>query len=152
MDLENQPNFVVEKYKWHNRLDEAYVLSCLYISLDWLFHIDGLMTPNQVWTKLESLFGVQDEIRAHRLRLSYSHWVQAVLISIEGLFTKFKSCILFLKNCGIKKKVYQLILYILSKLSHEYSLFVSTFHATRLVVYDWKMPSLCTFFDSLIKE
>ena len=30
--------------------------------------------------------------------------------------------------------------------------FVSTFHATRLVVSNWKIPSLCTFFDSLTKE
>ena len=37
------------------------------ISLDILFHLDGLTTPNQVWTKLESLFGVQDELRAHKL-------------------------------------------------------------------------------------
>ena len=34
----------------------------------------------------------------------------------------------------------------------EYSVVVSTFHATRLVVSNWKMPFLCTFFDSLTKE
>ena len=65
--LENEPNAVIEKAKWHNRLDEAYGLLCLSISPDLLFHLDGLTTPNQLWTKLESLFGVQDEIRAHQL-------------------------------------------------------------------------------------
>ena len=65
LDLENEPNFVVEKAKWHNWLDESYGLICLSISHDILFHIDGLTNPNQVWTKLESLFGVQEEIRVH---------------------------------------------------------------------------------------
>ena len=60
--LENEPNVVVEKDKWHNRLDQAYGFLCLSISPYLNFYLDGL-TPNQVWTKLESLFGVQDEIR-----------------------------------------------------------------------------------------
>ena len=61
LSLENDLNVVVEKAKWHNRLDEAYGLLCLSISIDLLFHVDGLTTPNQVWTKCESLFGVQYE-------------------------------------------------------------------------------------------
>ena len=72
--------------------------------------------------------------------------------SIEGLFTKFKSLVLFLKQCGIEEKEDQLILSILSKLGLEYSDFLSTFHATRLVISNWKMPSLSTFFDLLTKE
>ena len=57
-----------------------------------------------------------------------------------------------LKQCGIEKEYYKLIISILSKLGPDYSVFVSTFHATRLVVSNWKMHSLCTFFDSLTKE
>ena len=53
MALKNEPNVVVEKAKWHNRMDEAYGLHFLSISLDLLFNIDGLTTPSQVWTKLE---------------------------------------------------------------------------------------------------
>ena len=34
----------------------------------------------------------------------------------------------------------------------NYSVFVSTFHATRLAVPKWKMPSLNSFLDSLTKE
>ena len=60
MDLENEQNVIVEKDKWHNRIDETYGLLCLSISSDILFHIDGLTTPNQVWTKLESFFRGQD--------------------------------------------------------------------------------------------
>ena len=71
---------------------------------------------------------------------------------IEGFFTKFKSLVLILKKCGIEKAYDQLILSILSKLGPDYSVFVSTFHATRLVIPKWKMPYLNYFIDSLTKE
>ena len=64
MALENEPNSIVEKAKWHNRLDESYVFIFLSISPDLIFHLDRLTTPNQVWNKLESLFGVQIKLRA----------------------------------------------------------------------------------------
>ena len=63
--LENEPNVVIDKDKWNNRLDESYGFLCLLFYPYLLFHIDGLTTPNQVWINLESLFGVQDELRAH---------------------------------------------------------------------------------------
>ena len=125
---------IFEKAKWHNRLDEAYGLLCLSISLDLLFHLDELTTPNQVWTQLESLFGVQDELRAHQLEIALFSMSPRSFNSIECFFTKFKSLFLILKHCGIYKKYDQLILSILSKLGPKYSVFVSTFHATRLVV------------------
>ena len=53
--LENEPNVVIEKDKWNNRLDEAYGLIFLSISPDLIFFLDVLTTPNQVWTQLESL-------------------------------------------------------------------------------------------------
>ena len=56
--LENESNAVIEKAKWHNRLDEAYGLLFLSISPYLFFQQDGLTIPNQVWTKLKSLFGV----------------------------------------------------------------------------------------------
>ena len=62
--LENEPDVLVEKAKCHNKLDEAYGFLCLFISSYLLFHLDGLTTPNQLWIKLESLFGVQDEFKS----------------------------------------------------------------------------------------
>ena len=41
---------------------------------------------------------------------------------------------------------------ILSKLGPDYSVFVSTFHATRLAIPKWKMPYLNSFLDSLTNE
>ena len=52
METEVEPNAAAEKIKWHNRRDEAYGLSCLSISRDLLFHIDGFTSPNEVWEKL----------------------------------------------------------------------------------------------------
>ena len=71
---------------------------------------------------------------------------------IEGLFTKLKFLVLMLKKNLSENKYDQLILSILSKLGPEYSVFVSTCHVNRLDVSNWKMPSLCTLFDSLTKE
>ena len=102
--LENEPNAVIEKAKWHNRLDEAYGLLCLYISPDILFHLYGLTTPNQVWTwtELESLFGVQDELRAHQLEIELLSLSPSNFESLEGFFTNFKSFLLIINKFGRK--------------------------------------------------
>ena len=57
MALENELDHFVEKDNSHNRLDKSYVFIFLSISHDLLFHLHGLKTTNQVWTKFESLFG-----------------------------------------------------------------------------------------------
>ena len=44
--LENESNATAVKDKWHNRLDEYYGFTFLYISPDLLFHLDGLTTLN----------------------------------------------------------------------------------------------------------
>ena len=53
MGTKNEPNSAVEKLKYFNRLDEAFEMLCLSISMDILFHVDNLTTPNEVWLKLE---------------------------------------------------------------------------------------------------
>ena len=132
--LENEPNAVIEKDKWHNRLDEAYELLFLYIYPDLLFHLDVLTTPNKVWTQLESLFRAQDQLTANQLEIELFSPSPSNFDSLKGFFTKFKSLVLMLKKCGIEKADDQLILSILSKLGPDYSFFVSNFHANRLVV------------------
>ena len=101
---------------------------------------------------MESLFGVQDELRVHQLEIELFSLSPSSFNSLEGFFTKFKSLVLMLKQYGIEKEDDQLILSILSKLGLDYSVFVSTFQATRLAVPKWKMPSLNSFLDSLTKE
>ena len=57
MEIEVDPNATADKIKWHNRRDEAYGLLCLSISRDLLFHLDGLTSPDEVWEKIQTLFG-----------------------------------------------------------------------------------------------
>ena len=67
METEAEPNAAAKKIKWHNRRDEAYGLLCLSISRDFLFHLDGLTSPNEVWEKLKDIFGNTDEMRGHQI-------------------------------------------------------------------------------------
>ena len=67
MGTEVEPNSAIEKSKYFNRLDETFGLLCLSISRELLFHVDSLTTPNEVWCKIESLFGKIDELRGHHL-------------------------------------------------------------------------------------
>ena len=67
MGLEPKPNVATQKGKWFNRLDEAYGLICIFVSQDLLFHLENDSTPNEVWLKIESFFGKQDEMRGHLL-------------------------------------------------------------------------------------
>ena len=45
MGTEPKPNAIVEKSKYMNNLDEAYVFLCLNISKYLVFHLSGLKTP-----------------------------------------------------------------------------------------------------------
>ena len=67
MGTEVEPNFAMEKSKYFNKLNQAFGLLCLIISRELLFHVDNLTTPNEVWVKLESLFGKIDELRGRQL-------------------------------------------------------------------------------------
>ena len=76
METEVDPNTAVEKIKWHNRRDEAYGILRLSISRDLMFHLDGLKSPNEVWEKLEDIFGNTDDMRGHQIEnelISLSH-------------------------------------------------------------------------------
>ena len=68
------------------------------------FHLDGLTTPNKVWSKIETLFAVQDEIRAHQLENVLFSLSPSSFKTIEWLFSKFKSLFMFLKQCETEKK------------------------------------------------
>ena len=67
MATEDEPNATIENIKWHNRRDKDYGLFCLDISKDLIFHLDGLTSPNEVWEKLQNIFGKTYEMRGHSL-------------------------------------------------------------------------------------
>ena len=72
--------------------------------------------------------------------------------SLQLYFSKFKALVLQLKQCGIEKKEEKLVLAIQLKLQLDYSMFFSTFHATKLTARAWKMPKLAEFMKSLTQE
>ena len=67
MANEAEPNATTEKIKWHNKRDEAYGIFCLSISRDLLFHLDSLTFPNEVWEKLEDIFGKSYDMIGHQI-------------------------------------------------------------------------------------
>ena len=67
MGQETEPHHHVQKNKFLNRLDEVFGFLCAHISMDLLFHLEGLKTPKEYWENLEFLFGKQDELWGHIL-------------------------------------------------------------------------------------
>ena len=87
-------NFTVEKAKYFKKLAEAYGLVCLSISRDFLFHLDSLTPPKEVWEKLEFLFGKTDELCGHQLENELIRLSPMQYDTIQDFFTKFKSLVL----------------------------------------------------------
>ena len=91
-----------------------------------------MTTPNEVWMNLEDFFGNTDEMRGHQLENELISLSDTHFETIQYFFTKFKSLVLQLKQCGTEKKEEELILSMLSKLGPKYFVFVSTFHSSKI--------------------
>ena len=89
METKKEPIHYVDKEKYWNRLDEAY----LSISQDLLFHINGLKTPKEVLDKLASLFDKQDDLRIYHLENELISLHPSNFKTLNEFFTKFKSLI-----------------------------------------------------------
>ena len=70
-------------------------------------------------------------MRGHKIKNELISLIPSSFKSLQLYFSKFKALVLHLKQCGIEKEE-KLVLAILLKLGLEYSMFVSTFHATKL--------------------
>ena len=140
------------RIKWHNRRGEAYGLLCFSLSRDLLFHLDSLTYPNEVWEKIEEIFGKTDVMRGHQIENEFISLNPNSFESFQLYFTKFKALVLQLKQCGIENKEEKILLTILSNLGSDYSMFFSTFYATKLTARTWKIPNLVEFMESLTQE
>ena len=89
--LETEPQDATEKIKWFNKCDEAFGTLCMSVSPGLLFHIESSTTPNEVWTKLETLFGKHDELRGHQLENELIGLSPTNFDTIQDFFTKLKS-------------------------------------------------------------
>ena len=150
MGMEVEPHHPAEKNKSLNRLDEAFGFLCTHISIDLLFHLEGLRTPIESWENIEVLFFNQDEHQGHFLENELIALQPRSFDTIQQLFTRFKSLALQCRKCGIERKDEQHVLSIISNLGFEYYLFVSTFHSRRASIPNWNIPSLDSFVESLI--
>jgi hypothetical protein len=104
---------------------------------------------------LEGISGKQDEMQGHMLEVEMNTLDPKSFDNIEDFFTKFKSLILSLGECGTNRSTEekQLILTILAKLGPEYVVYVSNFHYGRcLLGTNWKMPMVAQFIESLTQE
>ena len=99
-----EPNFIVEKAKWFNKMDEAYGLLCLSISLDIQVHFKLTSKPNEVWTILERIFGKQDSMQGRQLENILISLSTGNFDTIKGFLTKLKALVMKLKLCGLIRK------------------------------------------------
>ena len=152
MDTEDEPGSAIEKSRFLNKKDEAFGFLCLSISRDLLFHLSGLKTPKEIWEKLETLYGKQDDLRVYQLENELMSLQPSNFETLNDFFKKFKHIVLLLKQCKVEKVDDQLILAILSKIRADYSIFFSTFCVGKLTTLGWKIPTLNAFIESLTSE
>ena len=152
MDTEEEPTSVIYKARVLNKKDEAFSFLCLSISKELLFHLSGLKNTKEIWDKLDTLYGKQDDLRVYQLQNELMSLQPSNFDTLNDFFTKFKHIVLLLKQCKVEKEDGQLIPTILSKLGVDYSIFVTTFHAGKLTTPGWKMPTLNAFIESLTSE
>ena len=65
MDTKEEPASMTDKARFLNKKDEAFRFLCLSVSRDLLFHLSGLKTPNELWHKLEALYGKKGDLRVY---------------------------------------------------------------------------------------
>ena len=73
-----------------NKKDEALDFLCLSISKDLLFHLLGLKTPKDIWDKISSLYGKQDDLRVYQLENKLMSLKPGNFETLDDFFTKFK--------------------------------------------------------------
>ena len=109
MDTEEELTHVIDKVRLLNNKDEAFGLLCLSISRDLLFHLLGLKTPKEIWDKLETLYGKQDDLRVYQLENELMSLQPSNFETLNDFFTKFKHIVWPLKQCKVEKEDDQLI-------------------------------------------
>ena len=103
MDTKIEPNHVVDKARYCNKMDEALGLLCLSISKELNFHVNGLKNPKEIWDKIVDLFDKQDVMRIYRLENELISLHPNNFETLNEFFTKFRHLMLQLKQCEVEK-------------------------------------------------
>ena len=94
MATEVEPTTAIEKYKYLNRMDEAYGALCMNISLKLVYNISSCKYPNEVWTTMKGLFGKQDEMKGHMFKVDLLSLDPQSFNNIQDFFTRYKDLLL----------------------------------------------------------
>ena len=65
--LKTKPSNDDKVAKWENKQDQARGLIRISIAQDLWFHVLDIETPHEALDKLNTVFGIQNQIRAHQL-------------------------------------------------------------------------------------
>ena len=125
LDTETAPDD--DEKKLENISDQSRGLIGISILLDLRFHLEGEDSPVKAWEKLNSVFGIKNEIRSFQLENELLTLDHSNSPSIEDYLSKFKTLKLLLEACKVPKEEEPLIYGILAKLPPTYSVFVCTF-------------------------
>ena len=97
MNIEEEPNHVVDKARFWNKMDEDFGFLCLSISKDLLFHISRLKALKEIWDQLASMYDKQDELMIYQLENEMISLQPGNFETLNKFFTKFKYLVLQLK-------------------------------------------------------
>jgi hypothetical protein len=61
MKTKVDPDFADDKSHFINRKDMAFRLINIFVSPEIQYYVISLSTPDEVWTKLEVLFGIKED-------------------------------------------------------------------------------------------
>jgi hypothetical protein len=129
------------------RMSEARGMTRMSISLDLRFHLQGIDDRNDAWENIETMFGKYIIIQAHQLENQLIMTLSRnVFPCIEDYLSKFKTLILLCIECKVDMSEDRFIYIIIANLGSAYSIFESTFYATREALGSaYKNPLLSPF-------
>ena len=105
MDTKEELDSVTEKAIFLNKKVEAFRFLCLSVSWDLLFHLSGLKTRKEIWDKLETVYGKQDDLRVYQLENELMSLQPSNFKTLNYFFTKFKHIVLLLKQCKVRRRM-----------------------------------------------
>ena len=94
--LETKPSDNDKATKWENKQDQARGLIGMSIAQDLRFHILDIDSPDEALEKIKTVFGIQNQIRAHQPENELLILETNNFSSIEDFLSKFKTLRLFL--------------------------------------------------------
>jgi hypothetical protein len=143
-----------KKSKWDNRNDEARGIIIISISPDLRYHLQDIDDPKEAWNMIEYVFGKLNIIRAQQLENQILTLSPNDFSFLGDYLSRFKTLRILCEECKINIEEECYIYLILSKLGSAYSMFVSTFYATREALGEeaYKTPTFESFCASLIQE